>query len=501
MERVERTVAWTAFGLTAAVILLAPWCFGAWEVWWFWPFLLLIFVTTALFGVQLLLKATHHETHTVSGRSGSSQSGSQRRRRRRKVEPVKRRPWRLISLLACLLFLGYAALRFLQAPVFADAQRSLFLFVTPFLLGLQIVYGFNGRRRRLLHRMIMFNLLLLGLYGLINHAITGSSLVLWRPGFPQYAHRASGSYFCPDHYAGIMEVAFCMALGVLCSRSSTWRWRIAATLLSSVAITGVLLSKSRGGGLTLVVILAAAWGWGLVQYPPRRRWALRGTALALVVVGLFAAHQTQGNYFKRVGSWFGWDRAREQPFTEAVDTVTRSVQHTSRWIMLSGAMRAWTDAPLQGIGSGMHQNIWPHVAASRDGDRAAGVWPTRLNNSHYSYEVHNDWAQLLEEYGLIGLFLALGVATALGGALLGSTRRSAYTHRPEEVSSAQTGRYFPLVTGAGLTLLAMAFHSLGDFNLQMPATAWLVAVVIAIGVASATRRASRAPSVYSENDA
>ena len=72
MERVARTIAGTAFGLTAAVILLAPWCFGAWEVWWFWPFLVLIFMTTALFGVQLLLKATHHETHTVSGRSGSS---------------------------------------------------------------------------------------------------------------------------------------------------------------------------------------------------------------------------------------------------------------------------------------------------------------------------------------------------------------------------------------------------------------------------------------------
>jgi len=35
------------------------------------------------------------------------------------------------------------------------------------------------------------------------------------------------------------------------------------------------------------------------------------------------------------------------------------------------------------------------------------------------------------------------------------------------------------VTGL-LALIAMAFHSLGDFNLQMPATTWMLAALVSL---------------------
>ena len=75
--------------------------------------------------------------------------------------------------------------------------------------------------------------------------------------------------------------------------------------------------------------------------------------------------------------------------------------------MIGGAIRAWQAAPVWGVGAGMHQNIWPHVAASGDGDRGKGIWPTLVNDKFHSYEVHSDWIQLLEEYGLVGLILFL----------------------------------------------------------------------------------------------
>jgi len=478
MERFESTLSWIAFGLLATVVLVSPWCFGAWEAWWFWPFTAVIFLSTALLGMQLLLEATQHEKHSVPGvRTGSS------RRRRRSRNSGSRSRWHVVAILSYLLFLGYAVMRMIQSPVFTDAQRSVLLFMTPLLVALQVAFGLDGVQRRLLFRLILLNLLLLGLYGIINHAACGSHYVLGRPGYPQYYMdgRASGSYFCPDHYAGILEIALCLALGVVCARGTRWGMRVAASLVIAVALLGILLSKSRGAGLTVLVIMVGVWVWGLRPYSPRLRWAIRG-ALPLAVVALVMGATVVGSgYFKRFGTWFGWKQAKTQPLPEAVRTVGHFVRHSSRWPMLSGAMRAWVEAPVQGIGPGMHQVVWPHVAASGDGDVEERLWPTRLNNTNYSYEVHNDWAQLLEEYGLIGFALFMVSVIFFSGSLLRGMRRSVAAILSKNGSSASGSHASAMALGAWLALLAMAFHSLGDFNLQMPATNWLFGAVMALG--------------------
>jgi len=45
----------------------------------------------------------------------------------------------------------------------------------------------------------------------------------------------------------------------------------------------------------------------------------------------------------------------------------------------------------------MHQHLWPHYAASQDGDRKTANGQAGPNSDYYSYETHNDWLQLLEE--------------------------------------------------------------------------------------------------------
>jgi 4-amino-4-deoxy-L-arabinose transferase-like glycosyltransferase len=47
------------------------------------------------------------------------------------------------------------------------------------------------------------------------------------------------------------------------------------------------------------------------------------------------------------------------------------------------------------------------------------------------------------------------------------------------------GRAFEYAAAALPALLAMVFHSLGDFNLQMPATTWLLASLTALAMAGA----------------
>ena len=56
---------------------------------------------------------------------------------------------------------------------------------------------------------------------------------------------------------------------------------------------------------------------------------------------------------------------------------------------------------------------------------------------------------------------------------------------------AASRRYFAIVLGAHLALVAMAFHSLGDFNLQIPATTWMLGALTGLGIAFATRAPER----------
>jgi O-antigen ligase len=168
------------------------------------------------------------------------------------------------------------------------------------------------------------------------------------------------------------------------------------------------------------------------------------------------------------------------------------LSHTSRGRMFGGAWRAWQQSPVIGIGAGMHRNLWPSVAASADGDRETNRWPSLRNDTFHSYHVHNDWLQLLEEFGLIGLALVLLAA----GALLLVYLRLLPAALPEAPAAPlpSSGAPFPLLLPALLAMVAMGFHSLGDFNLQMPATTWIFGCMLALPLGEALHHSPQAAS-------
>lgn len=435
------------FACLCIPVLVGPWLFGAWEMWWFWPLMTSLFLATFFFAVRLLIHArTTEDEPPLPGEPG-------------------RCAWFLIS---CAPFLLYALIRGLLAEVFMDAERCFLLFLGPLLIGIHVVFGLNRRLLRILYVLIIANLALLGLYGVINHLVTKSRWVLWLPGYPQYVNevRATGSYFCPDHFSGIMELALCLCLGLILDRKTKWYWKIPAILLSLLALAGIVMSKSRGGGLTVLVIAAAVLVWGFRQREPRKRWLFRGAAAACAVAGLALFCILGRAYMERFARWFAWDRTRDKPLSEMAATVSDNFGCTSRGRMFGGALRAWRSNRVFGIGPGMHQNLWPHFAATADGDRNTGRWPSQPNRGFWSDFVHNDWLQLLEEYGIVGFILFLPPVFILFYILL----------------KAQATHYAPALGGI-LSFVCMAFHSLGDFNLQMPATGWLFATILAIPVA------------------
>ena len=467
-ERVSVALSWSGFSAGCLAILAGPWLFGAWEMWWFWLFAGAIFVSALCFAGRLLA-----DTPRVARPSGGILAGS-----------VIGSPLGRTVLAGLAIFLAYAAVRFLQAEVHMTAERSFLLFLTPSLLGLEIVFGYTRRQVVLLYRLILADLLLLGLYGIVNHAVTRSAMVLWAPGYEQYTleSRATGSYFCPDHFAGIMELALCLSIGILLARGRKWWSRAFGACLAAVALTGVVLSKSRGGGLTVGLTALCALPWGFAQWPrPARTW-YRLSAAALVGIAMLVFAQTNRPYIQRFQTYFGLGGRPRGSIRADVSHVCSVLQHTTRGRMIGGAIRAWQSKPVLGIGPGMHQNLWPHFAPSADGDREHRVWPSMPNNGFHSYEVHSDWVQLLEEYGIVGAVLLLVPAAALFlllrkrflEGLEGRRRRESYRPATD---------YHAAALGGMLALVAMGFHSLGDFNLQMPATTWLLAAILTIPVA------------------
>jgi len=463
MDRsVDRLLSWAGLACLLLVLLPAPWLFGAWEMWWFWPLFAVISLGALLFGARILLR------------------GEWPRAARRQLPSSP-----LLGTLnvAAALFLLYAAVRMLQAEVRMDAERSFLLFLSPVLLGIQIAYGCTAAQRRLLLTALLLNIGLLGLYGLLNHAVTGSARVMWANAFPQYVQegRASGSYYCPDHFAGAVELGFCGGLALLLDRRTRWPWRLAGIGLVAVGVIGVILSKSRGGGLTLMVLLAAAPVVGLHSWQPRRRRWIRVAAFSAAAAALVLFALSGAPYMTRFKAYFRLDRLRDAPPDKRLAILSDTLQHSSRGRMISGALRAWTTQPVFGIGPGMHQHLWPRFAASPDGDVEKGIWPTRTNEHFHSYEVHSDWVQLLQEYGLVGLALLLAPAGLLFAALWRLARRAADGRTPGPPLHAAA------VTGL-LALIAMAFHSLGDFNLQMPATTWMLAALVSLPLVPRTAR-------------
>ena len=148
---------------------------------------------------------------------------------------------------------------------------------------------------------------------------------------------------------------------------------------------------------------------------------------------------------------------------------------------IGSALRAWRSNPVWGIGPGQHSNRWAEFEASPDGVRPdpdgpadAFTRPRQRDYSKHLYEVHSDWTQLLEEYGLAGLALFL---LPLGGVLwiLYDRQRSVAAGDGPALA-----RALPL--GALLYCIVLILHSFGDFSLQMPSIVWLFAFVLSSAV-------------------
>jgi O-antigen ligase len=375
---------------------------------------------------------------------------------------VDRSPGRSVrgpGVLVATLFAGYIVIRIAFSPVVYLARSDWFIVMGALVAYLTAALFLVRSKDRM---PVIATLLLLA----VAHAAIGAiqfkegnqfMLLPW-VGRLDKLWRASGFYISPNHYAGMLEVVAVLALGVACWSKLRLAFRFLAAYVALCCVIGLLLSGSRGGYLSL--------SFGLVVFVTLSLASLRKTAPRMFFPGLISALVALGIFATMV-----WAMAAKSPVLSARMGEINDPKNV-RLLLWRAALAQFELNPVWGTGSGTYLYFGRQF---RD--------PTIQNDPIY---VHNDYLQLLAEYGVVGTALGavfLLVHTGLG---LKNIRGLALEEleRPG-IAGTQLG----LQIGAVSAVAAYAAHSAVDFNLHIPANAWLMGFVFGIianpGIATA----------------
>ena len=256
----------------------------------------------------------------------------------------------------------------------------------------------------------------------------------------QYGTRVSGNYVCPNHFAGVLELALPLALAF--ALFSPWKPAVRWTLGAVCAVMGIglALSVSRGGWISM--------GAGLLVFALLAGTVSRhGRRLAWGVVTLCALGAGAAWWFSDLAqSRFA---AMQSPETEA------------RVMLFRDALKLIAREPW--LGTGPATFVYSHHLVQA---------PSYQTIARYT---HSDYLNLLCDYGLVG--------GALGALFLGLLVLSLWRLRKRQATLEEACVWLGACSGVGAWLV----HSAVDFNLHIPANAVAFAVCFSLPLAQRRR--------------
>ncbi|MDR1145679.1 MAG: O-antigen ligase family protein [Verrucomicrobiales bacterium] len=277
-------------------------------------------------------------------------------------------------------------------------------------------------------------------FGLLHHE---SVYAIWGLPRPDYGQRISGTFGCPNHFGNFLAMSGLVAIGLGFYNKLRWPVRLVCFYLFVMFTVGIFYSFSRGSALAWTAgIIVATLFLCLDRRTPIKLKLVFLCAILLGISGcvLFIAN----NEF-------------------AMSRVEQAAHGDIRLLLAQDALRIWAGQPW--FGSGM---------ATFD------FWHQRLHQAAFygrAIYTHNDYLNLLADYGAIGAVIVLGFLAALTARLRVRTRREL---EPIEQQIA--------VRIAWCALAAVAVHAVFDFNLHIPACAIACFALLAIGSAQTRYR-------------
>jgi O-antigen ligase len=271
-----------------------------------------------------------------------------------------------------------------------------------------------------------------------------------------YPGRASGTYISPNNFSCLLEMTLPLAVAFLLVGRVKLLTRILVGYAALTMVAGLAVSFSRGGWVAAAVGLFALLA-ALICHRKHRLPALV-LLLALIAGGTFFVSDflsTTLSYTHRVG---------DLKIDKHIDLEFRSELWTA-------AEKMWAD------------HFWFGVGPAHYDYRFRQYRPESVQLS--PDRAHNDYLNLLADWGTTG-----GIIVAAGMlALIFSLAKTWKAVRPEEVFGRGMSSRFAFFIGAAAALLALAVHSVIDFNLHIPANA-LIGVTLLALLASQLRYAT-----------
>jgi O-antigen ligase len=308
-----------------------------------------------------------------------------------------------------------------------------------------LIFTDTPRRLRTIVRTITIFGFLLAMFGLTQSFTTDGTRVYW---FRQLSQStAFGPFINRHHFAGYMELAIALPLGLLFSGAiESYKRPLYAFVVMMMGVA-LILTNSRGGIISLaaeILFLAVVATPGLrrgerLPRAQRIRSALLRAGLAFGLIAVLI-----GGTIAVGGS---------DVFTRLVGTPNAADPTTGRahfWSVTLDVIKAY---PLVGSGLGSFSVIYTRY------DSRNGVF--RLE------QAHNDYLQTLADGGLLGGILGIAFLVILFGR--GFARR-------ETDDKFRRG----VATGALAGCFAVLIHSFFDFTLHTTANALLFLILAAL---------------------
>jgi len=353
--------------------------------------------------------------------------------------------WPPLSWLV-LAFALYAVARYLTADIEYVARLEMIQVLVFAILFFAIV---NNLYRQESAQLVSFTLIFLAM-GISSYAVaqlvTHSNHV-WNLVSP-YPGRASGTYISPNHLAGFLEMLLPLTVAFLLVGRMNVVLRILLGYAALIIALGLAVTFSRGGwaaaAIGLLALLFTLFGHR------NHRW--RALLLLTILLGGGAVFVTK--YLSRT---VGYMRRVENP------QISSRIDLDVRLSIWQAAEQMWLDHFWWGAGPAHYDYRFREY---------------RPNNVQLRPDrVHNDYLNLLADWGAAGGLIVLAGATVFAAGLAKTWR---HVRRSEsDFGSGQSNR-FAFFLGATAGLLALAAHSVVDFNLHIPANALVGVTFLAL---------------------
>ena len=339
---------------------------------------------------------------------------------------------------AVLAFTGYAIWRYTWVDVEYDARLEILQVILYAVLFFAVL---DNLTRQESIQILLFTLIGLAMavsfYAVFQY-LTDSRKILWYDKPTSYRGRGSGTYICPNHLVGFLEMILPVALAYTITGRYKPLTKVGLGYAAVAMLAGIGVTISRGGYLAV--------GASLVVFFVILLWNrdFRIPALAILVLLLAG------------GSLFG---VRSWQAQKRFSSLEYANMRPKYW---EPAKRMW------------QENFWFGVGPQHY-DWRFRKWRDWQLQGRPVY-VHNDYLNTVTEYGTAG-----GIIVGSGLLLLawGVIRSWKYVRRSNEIAAKPSNRS-AVVLGCTVGLLAIAFHSVTDFNMHIPANAAIAVTLMAI---------------------